>query len=194
MCSEWNALVLIDEADIFIEARNSSELQRNAVVCVMLRLLEYYNGGLFLTTNRVGNVDPAVSSRITVMLGYDPLNAEGREKVWRNLLGTSASEKIKALTKDEYRHLASYVLNGRQIKNSILLGKALSKERGEPLSLVTLERAVRAVAGEREAAETRTERIHSRESPSAWGSSGVVNFPAAGRLTMSPLEGSFAPH
>ena len=40
LCQTWDALVLLDEADIFLEARNM-EIQRNALVCVMLRLLEY---------------------------------------------------------------------------------------------------------------------------------------------------------
>lgn len=31
--------------DIFLEARSTAELQRNALVCVMLRLLEYHQGG-----------------------------------------------------------------------------------------------------------------------------------------------------
>lgn len=35
LCQTWDALVLIDEADIFLEARSSTEIQRNALVCVM---------------------------------------------------------------------------------------------------------------------------------------------------------------
>eukprot|EP00439_Symbiodinium_sp_Y106_P057526 s1271_g8.t1 len=82
LCSEWNALTLIDEADIFLEARSSSELQRNALVCVMLRLLEYHQGQgiLFLTSNRASNIDPAVRSRITVALHYEPLSQKGIER------------------------------------------------------------------------------------------------------------------
>ena len=58
LCQTWDALVLIDEADVFLEARNSSEIQRNALVCVMLRLLEYYTGCLFLSSNRAaGSID-----------------------------------------------------------------------------------------------------------------------------------------
>ncbi|KAL9181683.1 hypothetical protein ACHAXT_012026 [Thalassiosira profunda] len=49
LCSTWDALVLVDEADIFLEERSSTEIQRNALVCVMLRLLEYYHGCLFLS-------------------------------------------------------------------------------------------------------------------------------------------------
>ena len=41
---------------------------------------------LFLTTNRAGNIDPAVRSRITVALRYSALDRAGRAEVWRNLL------------------------------------------------------------------------------------------------------------
>lgn len=156
MCAEWNALVLIDEADIFLEARNSSELQRNAVVCVMLRLLEYHQGGLFLTTNRVGNIDPAVSSRITVCFGYQPLDEQGRAKVWKNLLQLSISCSGAQISDTDCDSLAEYPLNGRQIKNAIMLARALAKERDSQLTLVILKRAVDAVLGERISAEKRS--------------------------------------
>jgi SpoVK/Ycf46/Vps4 family AAA+-type ATPase len=52
LCQTWDALVLIDEADVFLEARSSTEIERNALVCLMLRLLEYYSGCLFLSSNR----------------------------------------------------------------------------------------------------------------------------------------------
>jgi len=49
----------------------------------------------------------------------------------------------------DYQKLASgYQLNGRQIKNSIVLARALAHERGVPLSMPVLHRAVTAVAGE----------------------------------------------
>ncbi|CAE7497540.1 ATAD3B [Symbiodinium sp. CCMP2592] len=140
LCSEWNALTLIDEADIFLEARSSSELQRNALVCVMLRLLEYHQGILFLTSNRASNIDPAVRSRITVALHYEPLSQKGREAVWRNLL-----QKLPHSQADPSK-LSRHVLNGRQIKSCLLLGNALAAERGEELSGALIERAVVVVA------------------------------------------------
>lgn len=169
LCQTWDALVLIDEADVFLEARNSHEIERNALVCVMLRLLEYYSGCLFLSSNRsAGSIDAAIASRITVMLGYPPLNKEGRTKVWRNLIELVPSQPIdsttgKAVSQNprkaskyrmnfsdtDYQSLAAgYQLNGRQIKNSIVLARALARERGMPLSLPILDRAVTAVAGE----------------------------------------------
>ena len=38
------ALVLIDEAEMLLERRTKGDIVRNAMVCVMLRLLEYYRG------------------------------------------------------------------------------------------------------------------------------------------------------
>ena len=171
LCSTWDALVLVDEADIFLEARSSTEIQRNALVCVMLRLLEYYYGCLFLSSNRdAKTIDAAIASRITVMLSYPPLDVEGRSKVWRNLVELipvcpvdSSGEILPRIatnprklskhrmdfTAENYHQLASgYMINGRQIKNSIVLARALARERGVPLSLEVLERAVTAVAGE----------------------------------------------
>jgi SpoVK/Ycf46/Vps4 family AAA+-type ATPase len=55
--------MLIDEADIFLEKRSTEDIERNAVVGTFLRLLEYYDGVLFLTTNRVHNFDEAFYSR-----------------------------------------------------------------------------------------------------------------------------------
>jgi hypothetical protein len=46
--------VLLDEADVFLEERDMKDLQRNALVSVFLRALEYYDGILILTSNRVG--------------------------------------------------------------------------------------------------------------------------------------------
>ncbi|KAL3908636.1 MAG: hypothetical protein SGILL_008411 [Bacillariaceae sp.] len=178
LCSTWDALVLIDEADLFLETRTSTEIQRNALVCVMLRLLEYYSGCLFLSSNRAASsIDPAIASRITVMLGYPPLGIDGRTKVWKNLVelvpgqpkdpatGTvlpriaknprRASKYREDFSEDDYKTLASaYELNGRQIKNSIVLARALARERGTPLSMAVLRRAVTAVAGDGAAASS----------------------------------------
>lgn len=55
----WDCFVLLDEADVFLEQRSLEDLQRNALVSVFLRVLEYYEGILILTSNRVGTFDEA---------------------------------------------------------------------------------------------------------------------------------------
>jgi hypothetical protein len=86
MCTRWNAILLLDEADVFLEERSLHELERNKLVTIFLRVLEYYEGIMFLTTNRVETFDAAFQSRIHISLEYKELDAKSREAVWRNFL------------------------------------------------------------------------------------------------------------
>ena len=40
VAAKWKAVVLIDEADVFLEERSTANLERNAMVAVFLRQLE----------------------------------------------------------------------------------------------------------------------------------------------------------
>lgn len=42
MIPKWGAVLLLDEADVFMEARSATDLQRNELVSIFLRMLEYY--------------------------------------------------------------------------------------------------------------------------------------------------------
>jgi SpoVK/Ycf46/Vps4 family AAA+-type ATPase len=135
LCGRWDALILLDEADIFLEKRSSTgSLERNAMVSVMLRLVEYFKGVLFLTSNRVDALDPAFKTRITLALRYEPLSYDARMTVWTNLLALSGyAPSIQDGTID-VTVLAEHVLNGREIKNAIRLGMALAEEDRVPLN------------------------------------------------------------
>lgn len=126
LAHSWNAVLLIDECDIFLERRSASDVSRNAMVGIFLRLLEYYQGILFLTTNRVGDLDDAFLSRVSVGLHYKPLDRAGREEVWRNL---SASAGL-SLADAQFCGLSEREVNGRQIKHAIRLAMALAAEDG----------------------------------------------------------------
>lgn len=90
LCSVWDCIVLIDEADTILEKRESHhDVGKNAIVSVMLRLLEYHDGVVFLTTNRIQHFDAAVLSRVTICIAFDNLSAAERERVWRLLLTAS---------------------------------------------------------------------------------------------------------
>lgn len=77
----WGAVMLIDEADVYIKRRDDN-IAANAVVGVFLRVLEYFNGLLFLTTNRVDDIDEAIISRCIAMIKYHPPLAQDRRKIW----------------------------------------------------------------------------------------------------------------
>jgi hypothetical protein len=78
----WGAVMLIDEADVYIKRRDDN-IAANAVVGVFLRVLEYFNGLLFLTTNRVDDIDEAIVSRCIAMIKYHPPSAEDRRMIWQ---------------------------------------------------------------------------------------------------------------
>jgi SpoVK/Ycf46/Vps4 family AAA+-type ATPase len=122
---KWNAVLLLDECDIFLEKRNAEDMERNAVVSVFLRCVEYYQGILFLTTNRVKDLDPAFFSRISLPIHYDALTATGRESIWYSHL---VGHGVKS---DLAEELAGFMrisdLNGRQIKNCVRLAVATAE-------------------------------------------------------------------
>ncbi|KAF4979186.1 hypothetical protein FZEAL_4559 [Fusarium zealandicum] len=79
----WDCVLLLDEADVFLSQRSQLDMKRNALVSVFLRVLEYYNGLLFLTTNRVGTIDEAFKSRIHLSLYYPPLDKTQTREIFR---------------------------------------------------------------------------------------------------------------
>ena len=97
----WGAVVLIDEADVYIRRRDDN-MAANAVVGVFLRVLEYFNGLLFLTTNRVDDIDEAIVSRCIALIKYEPPDREARAKIWRVMMDQfdlqRATPLIPALT------------------------------------------------------------------------------------------------
>lgn len=77
----WGAVTLIDEADVYIKRRDDN-IAMNAVVGVFLRVLEYFNGLLFLTTNRVDDIDEAIVSRCIALIKFHPPGREDRRRIW----------------------------------------------------------------------------------------------------------------
>jgi len=78
----WGAVMLIDEADVYIKRRDDN-IEMNAVVGVFLRVLEYFNGLLFLTTNRVDDIDEAIVSRCIAMIKYHSPLGDDRNRIWQ---------------------------------------------------------------------------------------------------------------
>lgn len=77
----WGHVFLLDEADVFIEDRTLADLERKALVSIFLRVLEYYEGILVLTTNRVGMFDEAFKSRVQLAIHFPSLGQEQRPGV-----------------------------------------------------------------------------------------------------------------
>jgi hypothetical protein len=143
--STWGCVVLLDEADVFLEERTKMDLQRNALVSVFLRVLEYYDGILILTTNRIGTFDEAFKSRVQLALHYQSLNYDGRWEVWGNFLASllEGGENIDHEgIKKKLDVLAKHNLNGRQIRNTINTARQLARYKKDTLRYWHVDKAV----------------------------------------------------
>lgn len=80
----WNCVGLIDEADVYVRSRGE-DLEQNAIVAEFLRSAEYFRGLLFMTTNRVNDIDDAFLSRVAACISYSEPGPELAAKVWRTM-------------------------------------------------------------------------------------------------------------
>jgi len=160
----WGAVLLLDEADVFLERRSVHDLHRNALVSIFLRLLEYFQGILFLTTNRVETFDEAFQSRIHIALRYSDLDRKAKKQIWSSFLSIVAKDELEnegpgdstnaaatplreVVTKDELENLARRELNGRQIKNVVRTAQALAHNKGEKLGMTHLREVLEVTEG-----------------------------------------------
>ncbi|CAM6100911.1 unnamed protein product [Calypogeia fissa] len=131
IAATWRAVLLLDEADVFLEKRSSSgAVVHNAMTGVFLRFLEYYRGVLFLTTNRIGTFDNAFRSRISMFLRYPKLSVEHKQQIWMMLLERAG---IRNISPEFVSEAAVEDLNGREIRNAIHTAQILAKSNGETL-------------------------------------------------------------
>ena len=141
----WGAVLLLDEADVFLEKRTIQDIHRNALVSIFLRLLEYFQGILFLTTNRVETFDDAFQSRIHVALRYGDLTTKAKRSVWKMFLDKVRDKdglETADFTEEDYRGLSKHNLNGRQIKNAVRTAQALAINKKQKLGMDHIKRVL----------------------------------------------------
>jgi hypothetical protein len=128
LAKAWSAILLLDEADVFLERRSATDLVRNNLVAIFLRTLEYYQGIFFLTTNRIGTFDEAFISRIDVPIYFPALTNPQRIQIWSiffRKLEEERQDKIRVAGHLKYyieedRDLLGLEWNGREIRSGSL--------------------------------------------------------------------------
>lgn len=132
--NRWNAILLLDEADVYITRRGSS-LQHNAIVGVFLRILEYAQCILFMTTNRAADVDDAIASRCIVLINYDLPPSDDQIRIWKQLAALNevniSDDTLRAFVREHPR------LSGRDVKQLLKLASFVAK-RGQS-HIITLD-------------------------------------------------------
>ncbi|KAL2694965.1 hypothetical protein Neosp_001554 [[Neocosmospora] mangrovei] len=134
---DWDAIVLLDEADVYLERRSTRDLSRNSIVSIFLRAMDYFTGILFLTTNRVGHFDEAFMSRIHVSIGYERLDENARSQIWEALFEKLKEDRQNGGPNISYEYDAKCFVkkndelkklewNGREIRNAFQTAVALA--------------------------------------------------------------------
>ncbi|XEV04591.1 hypothetical protein FSHL1_009878 [Fusarium sambucinum] len=148
LASRWGCILLLDEADVFLSARDRMDFVRNGLVAVFLRVLEYYTGILFLTTNRIGDFDEAFASRVHMSLYYPELDEQKTIRVFElnldliqdrfNKQGREIRYDASSIQDFARQHFLKHKFsrwNGRQIRNLCQTALALAEydTQGEDL-------------------------------------------------------------
>ena len=125
LAEHWNAVLLLDESDIFLEKRATRDIQRNGVVSIFLQKMEYFRGLFFLTKNCVGQIDDAFLSRVSLVLQYDHLSDDTHKKIWRNFFNNLQRDvEFPGGRKVEVNKYAQhYVLNDKEEKDLMWNGR-----------------------------------------------------------------------
>lgn len=132
----WNAVLLIDEADVYIHERGD-DIAQNAIVGVFLRVLEYYSGVLFMTTNRACVIDDAIISRCIAHVKYSLPDRSELFSLWKILSKQYEVEFSDGLCHDLVRRFPG--ISGRSVKQLIRLSKALCQNRGQEITAASIE-------------------------------------------------------
>jgi hypothetical protein len=173
MATDWDAVVLLDEADVFMAERHPNDIARNELVSIFLRELEYFRGIIFLTTNLYQTIDSAFRSRVSLHLLFKELSPDARELIWRKFLSqlpqpshkktkgliadsddgkTEVEElddeeevvpRFESLADDDIKELALWHLNGREIKNAVKMVRSWCDHKGYDMDLSRLESGIK---------------------------------------------------
>lgn len=133
---KWGAVLLIDEADVYIHERGTG-MEQNAVVGVFLRLLERYRGVLFLTSNRATVIDDAILSRATAWLRYNKPKPDELRKIW-HILAKQYQHDLSNADVDKIVDEMPF-LSGRNVKHMLKLAELLSKKKNQPVDYALLK-------------------------------------------------------
>jgi hypothetical protein len=122
--ARWGAVLLLDEADVYVR-RRGDDFDQNAVVGVFLRVLEYMNSIMFMTTNRAEDIDDAIASRCTAKLVYRTPSVDEQCNIWSVLTATA---HVK-MSKSTIRKVAEKYpdLSGRDVNKLLQLAMLVTK-------------------------------------------------------------------
>lgn len=145
----WGAIVLLDDADLFIHRRDVHDMKRNALVTIFLHHLEYSEGIHFITSNKTCVFDLALMSRTHLIVQLPDFSFEAQQWIWRQfIVGIDVQHSVdraelESFINNDLKSLdngSHAKMNGRQIRNCLDASLALARTRQSALKLSDVKR------------------------------------------------------
>ncbi len=154
--ANWGALLLIDDADVFLQQRDTEFLEHNALVSNFLQHLDRSDALVFLAISYEVKHDPGLESRMHCMLHLPGLNFHEQKNIWLNLIESIGLGRgdlyclrgfIDNKEPDGLEQLAGGAhsnMNGRQIQHCLRAALALARrasgtQDGEGSEVISLK-------------------------------------------------------
>ena len=162
----WRALVLWDEAEIFLEHRLPMVGGSNPATSIVLQYIESFGSGILLiATNRPSVIDEGINSRIPVKFAFPPPDKVKRMQIWKAHIPETLL--IEPSLKEQNGHwlseLADIPLDGRQIRNAVYLAARRAAEFWDRVPFIMLINAAKQIQKDAQAmSELRTDKWDKR--------------------------------
>lgn len=106
-------------------------LEHQLTLAVFLRVLEYYQGIMFLTTNQIAQFDVAIPSRIHFAVQYESLKTAQMEQIFKGFLKPLDDKGLV----DDYEEILDWLeedvyniqFDGRKIRNIVTTALGLAR-------------------------------------------------------------------
>lgn len=131
----WNVVLLLDEADVFILERGT-DLTQNAIGAEFLRTLEYFDGLLFMTTNRGDDIDDAILSRAAAIIDYTAPGGDSIGQVWQIQAENQGHQLDPQLLDQLVSGFAD--ITPRDVKMLLRLALRVARAHDKPLDIETV--------------------------------------------------------
>jgi AAA+ superfamily predicted ATPase len=147
----------LDEVDALCETRTVGDLQGNCILSNMLVELERFVGILVMTTNRCGTIDPAIQSRMKLIVPFEALNIQQRVAVIQSRVKAietkQANSKSKLTVDVDVKEIAQIELSGRDIQSAFFIGEIMAQASKTKtlntklmMEMITMQRHGQAIA------------------------------------------------
>ncbi|KAK8128119.1 AAA family ATPase [Apiospora sp. TS-2023a] len=147
----WDCVLLLKQADIYLEPRNTSDVFSNAVANEFNNLIDAYKGIIVLTSSCANSSGNALNYRATIVISFS-LDYCQQRHIWENLvyqLYRSGNESTKEIDVDKFdlvemvEQFYKYSLNGRQMHGLIANARRLAAFEEERLHMRHFQKIIK---------------------------------------------------